>query len=156
MATKVKRARAKKTASKKSSSARPGARRQPETLRLRKIAPSFTATDLQRSIAFYRDVLGFVIGEEWRQDGALAGCEIHAGSVTFMLGQDDFAKGRDRQKGLGTRVWCHTAQDLDRLATEITARGGILDQEPQDMPWGDRVFMITDPDGFHLTFVQER
>ncbi len=156
MATKVKRARAKKTASKKSSSARPGARRQPETLRLRKIAPSFTATDLQRSIAFYRDVLGFVIGEEWRQDGALAGCEIHAGSVTFMLGQDDFAKGRDRQKGLGTRVWCHTAQDLDRLAAEITARGGILDQEPQDMPWGDRVFMITDPDGFHLTFVQER
>ncbi len=156
MATKVKRARAKKTASKKSSSARPGARRQPETLRLRKIAPSFTATDLQRSIAFYRDVLGFVIGEEWRQDGALAGCEIHAGSVTFMLGQDDFAKGRDRQKGLGTRVWCHTAQDLDRLAAEITARGGILDQQPQDMPWGDRVFMITDPDGFHLTFVQER
>src|SRR2546426_1041339 len=95
MATKVKRARAKKTASKKGSSARPGARRQPETLRLRKIAPSFTATDLQRSIAFYRDVLGFVIGEEWRQDGALAGCEIHAGSVTFMLGQDDFAKGRE-------------------------------------------------------------
>ncbi len=156
MATKVKRARAKKTASKKSSSARPGARRQPETLRLRKIAPSFTATDLQRSIAFYRDVLGFVIGEEWRQDGALAGCEIHAGSVTFMLGQDDFAKGRDRQKGLGTRVWCHTAQDLDRLAAEIKARGGSLDQEPQDMPWGDRAFMITDPDGFKLTFVQTR
>ena len=156
MATKVKRARAKKTASKKRSSARPGARRQPETLRLRKIAPSFTATDLQRSIAFYRDVLGFVIGEEWRQDGALAGCEIHAGSVTFMLGQDDFAKGRDRQKGLGTRVWCHTAQDLDRLAAEIKARGGMLDQEPQDMPWGDRAFMITDPDGFKLTFVQTR
>jgi uncharacterized glyoxalase superfamily protein PhnB len=156
MATKVKRARAKKTASQKGSAARPGARRQPETLRLRKIAPSFTATDLQRSMAFYRDVLGFVIGEEWREDGALAGCEIHAGSVTFMLGQDDFAKGRDRQKGLGTRVWCHTAQDLDRLAAEIKARGGILDQEPQDMSWGDRVFMITDPDGFKLTFVQTR
>lgn len=156
MATKVKRATAKKTASKKSSPARPGARRQPETLRLRKIAPSFTATDLQRSIAFYRDVLGFVVGEEWRQDGVLAGCEIHAGAVTFMLGQDDFAKGRDRQKGLGTRVWCHTAQDLDRLAAEIKARGGVLDQDPQDMEWGDRVFMITDPDGFKLTFVQTR
>ncbi len=42
---------------------RPGARRQPETLRLRGLSPSFTATDLQRSIAFYRDVLGFVIGD---------------------------------------------------------------------------------------------
>lgn len=133
-----------------------GARRQPETLRLRKLTPSFTATDLQRSIAFYRDVLGFVVGDEWREDGALAGCEIHAGAITFMLGQDDFKKGRDRQKGLGTRVWCHTAQDLDKIAAEIKARGGMLDQEPQDMPWGDRVFMITDPDGFHLTFVQAR
>src|SRR6266581_4866732 len=111
---------------------RPRPRRQPETLRLRQLTPSFTATDLQRSMAFYRDVLG------------------------FMLGQDDFKKGRDRQKGLGTRVWCHTAQDLDRLAAEIKARGGVLDQEPQDMPWGDRVFMISDPDGFKLTFVQAR
>src|SRR5258706_11001878 len=38
------------------------ARRQPETLRLRSVALSLTATDLQRSIAFYRDVLGFVVG----------------------------------------------------------------------------------------------
>jgi uncharacterized glyoxalase superfamily protein PhnB len=153
MATKkAKRARPKKTAAKK----RPPGRRQPETLRLRNIMPSFTATDLQRSIAFYRDVLGFVVGEEWREDGALAGCEVRAGSVTFMLGQDDFAKGRDREKGLGTRVWCHTAQDLDRVAAEIKARGGVLDQEPQLMPWGDRVFMISDPDGFKLTFVQSR
>ncbi len=153
----TKKTRSKKTA-RAARAARPrlGARRQPETLRLRNLTPSFTATDLPRSIAFYRDVLGFVIGDEWRENGTLAGCEIHAGSVTFMLGQDDFAKGRDRQKGLGTRVWCHTAQDLDRLAAEVKARGGMLDQEPQDMPWGDRVFMITDPDGFKLTFVQAR
>jgi len=107
-------------------------------------------------MAFYRDVLGFVIGDEWRENGDLTGCEIHAGAVTFMLNQDDFAKGRDRQKGVGARIWCHTAQDLDRLAAEIKARGGVLDQEPQDMPWGDRVFMLSDPDGFKFTFVQSR
>ena len=146
----------KKKAKRPAPKARPPARRQPETLRLRRILPSFTATDLQRSIAFYRDVLGFVIGEEWREGSVLMGCEIQAGDVTFMLGQDDFAKGRDRQKGLGTRVWCHTAQDLDRLAADIKARGGQLDQEPQVMSWGDRVFMISDPDGFKLTFVQTR
>lgn len=135
---------------------RPGVRRQPETLRLRSLSPMFTATDLRRSIAFYRDVLGFVVGEEWRDNGELTGCEIRAGAITFMLNQDDFAKGRDRTKGVGHRLWCHTAQDLDRLAAEIKARGGNLDQEPQDMPWGDRAFMITDPDGFRLTFVQAR
>ena len=146
----------KKGRSKKTPRPRLGARRQPETLRLRKLTPGFTASDLQRSMAFYRDVLGFVIGDEWRENGTLSGCEIHAGSVTFMLNQDDFKKGRERTKGVGTRIWCHTAQDLDKLAAEIKARGGNLDQEPQDMPWGDRVFMITDLDGFKFTFVQAR
>src|SRR5437773_10319531 len=84
---------------------RPPARRQPETLRLRNITPSFTATDLQRSITFYRDVLGFVIGEEWRENGELAGCEIHAGAVTFMLGQDDFARSEERRVGKECRSW---------------------------------------------------
>jgi uncharacterized glyoxalase superfamily protein PhnB len=137
--------------------ARPPGRRQPETLRLRGISPSFTANDLQRSIAFYRDVLGFVVGDEWRgESGVLQGCEMHAGSVVFVLNQDDFAKGRDRMKGLGTRLHVSTAQDIDRLASEIKARGGTLDQEPADMPWGERVFMITDPDGFKLTIAQAR
>lgn len=136
---------------------RPPARRQPETLRLRDISPSFTASDLQRSIAFYRDVLGFVVGEEWRgDDGVLQGCEMRAGTVLFMLSQDDFKKGRDRPKGIGTRLHCSTAQDIDRLAAEIKARGGTLDQEPTDMPWGQRVFMLSDPDGFKLTIAQVR
>jgi uncharacterized glyoxalase superfamily protein PhnB len=159
MATKKKQARKPKAKAPRATQARasrPRARHQPETLRLRGISPSFTVTDLQRSIAFYRDVLGFVVGDEWRGNGALQGCEIRAGSVLFMLNQDDFAKGRDRVKGLGTRLYCSTAQDLDRLAAEIKARGGVLDQEPTDMPWGQRVFMLTDPDGFKLTIAQER
>ena len=131
------------------------ARRQPETLRLRSIALSLTATDLQRSIAFYRDVLGFMMGDEWRSKGVLNGCELHAGAVTLMLSQDDFAKGRDRVKGVGTRFYCATAQDIDRFAAQIKERGGVLDQEPKMMEWGSRVFMISDPDGFKLTFVQE-
>ncbi len=132
------------------------ARRQPETLRLRGISPSLTATDLQRSIAFYRDVLGFVVGEGWKENGVVAGVEIRAGAVSFYLNQDDFAKGRDRKKGEGTRLYCRTAQDLDRVAAQIKARGGVLDREPTDMPWGERVFMISDPDGFKLTFTQAR
>jgi len=154
MATKKKKP-AKRPAAKRAPAKRPPARRQPETLRLRSIAPSLTTTDLQRSIAFYRDVLGFIIGDEWREKGVLLGVELHAGAVTFMLSQDDFAKGRDRQKGVGTRFYCGTAQDIDRFAAQIRERGGVLDQEPKDMPWGARVFMISDPDGFKLTFQQE-
>jgi len=72
-----------------------------------------------------------------------------------MLNQDDFAKGRDRKKGDGLRIWLSTAQDIEDLAAGITARGGHLDHAPQDMPWGDRAFAITDPDGFKITVIQE-
>src|SRR5712664_2032167 len=77
MATKKKPAK-KRARPKATAKVRPGARRQPETLRLRDITPTFTATDLQRSMAFYRDVLGFVVGEEWRQNGTLEGCEMRS------------------------------------------------------------------------------
>ena len=131
-------------------------RQQPETLRLRALAPSFTVNDLQRSIAWYGDVLAFTVGERWEENGRFMGVELKAGTVNVMLTQDDFAKGRDRKKGEGFRLRCHTVQNIDKLAAQIQARGGVLDQEPRDMPWGDRLFMITDPDGFKLSFVQER
>lgn len=153
MAKKRKQKPAKRPAAK---AVRPPARRQPETLRLRTVSPMLTATDLARSIAFYRDVLGFMVADEWREGGALAGVELKAGTITLILNQDDFAKGRDRQKGVGFRLWCHTAQDVDRFAAQIEERGGVLDQEPKDMPWGDRIFQISDPDGFKLSFVQSR
>lgn len=131
-------------------------RKQPETLRLRGIAPSFTANDLQRSISWYRDVVGFTVADRWERDGQLRGVELRAGNISFMLGQDDFAKGRDRKKGEGFRLWCRTAQDIDQLAAQIKARGGVLEQEPAEQPWGDRTFAILDPDGFRLTFAQGR
>src|SRR3989442_10054586 len=104
MATKKKPAAKKRPRAKTKAKTRPGASRQPETLRLRDISPTFTATDLQRSIAFYRDVLGFVVGEEGRETGTLAGCEMRAGAGTVYLPQDDFAKGREPNKGTGSAL----------------------------------------------------
>src|SRR5437773_842324 len=74
-------------------------RQQPESLRLRSMAASFTVNDLDRSVAWYRDVLGFVVGERWQEEAMVRGIQMKAGSCDIMLGQDDFAKGRDRRKG---------------------------------------------------------
>ena len=130
-------------------------RKKPETLRLRGIVPSITATDLQASLAWYRDVLGFTVAEEYKQDDKLMGAQLTAGAVNFLLSQDDFAKGRDRQKGVGLRLFCTTAQDVDQLAAAIKARGGQLSQEPKDQPWGTRDFAVVDPDGFNLSISTE-
>ncbi len=73
------------------------------------------------------------------------------GMVDFLLGQDDFAKGRDRTKGAGLRLYCITGQDVDQLAAAIKEHGGKLVQEPQDQPWGARDFAVADPDGFLIS-----
>jgi uncharacterized glyoxalase superfamily protein PhnB len=122
-----------------------------ETLRLRSAAPGFTVNDIEKSLAFYRDVLGFTLKERWEQDGSLHGVEMVAGSVTFWLGQDDWKKGRDRVKGQGFRMHCGTSQDVDALAQRIKAAGGTLTAEPTDRPWGGRDFALLDPDGFAIT-----
>ena len=145
---------AKKTAARKA--ARKRTRRKPETLRLRSLQPGFTVNDIQASIKWYTEVLGFVLKEPWMNNGVMMGGEIRAGSVSLYLGQDDFAKGRDRVKGVGVRLYCDTAQDLDQLARDIEARGGKLDHPPQTQAWGTRDFGITDPDGYKITIATAR
>lgn len=130
-------------------------KKQPESLRLRSAAPGFTVNDLEKSLAWYRDVLGFTVKERWEHEGKLAGVELVAGSVRFMIGQDDWKKGRDRVKGEGFRIYCSTGQDVDRLAAQIKSRGVALVQEPRDQPWGVRDFAVADPDGFKITIGME-
>jgi len=131
-------------------------RRSPETLRLRRVTPAFTVTDVDTSLSFYRDVLGFVVDEIWEHEGHRVGAALVAGSVTLLLSQDDGEKGGERTKGQGFRLHLSTAQDIDRLASLVVARGGTLQDGPVDMPWGARAFTVLDPDGFKLTVAAEK
>ncbi len=124
-------------------------------LKLGSVSPSFTVNDLPRSIAWYRDVLGFKVKERYKSEGSLVGVGLQAGDVFLMLGQDDWKKGRDRKKGEGFRIYCMTTQDVDAIATRIQAAGGTLDDGPHNQPWGMRDFSLTDPDGFKLTIAKE-
>ena len=130
-------------------------RQQPESLRLRSMAASLTVNDLDRSVAWYRDALGFIVGERWEEGGTTRGIQMKAGSCDIMLGQDDFGKGRDRKKGEGFRLWVATVQDITAVAARIKATGWPLDREPSETPWGDWAFAVTDPDGFKITVIQE-
>ena len=155
MATKKKKAKtrsaatARRKAPARKAAARPArpVRKGPETLRLRSAAPGFTVNDIEKSMAWYRDVLGCVVEERWEHEGKLEGVSMLAGAVSFMLSQDDWKKGRDRKKGEGVRLWFGTAQDVDELAGRIQAAGFSLTEEPKDAPWG-RNFSLDDPDGY--------
>jgi catechol 2,3-dioxygenase-like lactoylglutathione lyase family enzyme len=122
-------------------------------LQAKTITPSLTVDNLDKSIKFYEG-LGFVVEERWESEGILQGVMLKAGKVTIGLSQDDWKKGRDRVKGLGTRTWIGTDQDVDQVAARAKAAGLALDDEPHD-EWGSRAFTLTDPDGFKLTIARE-
>jgi catechol 2,3-dioxygenase-like lactoylglutathione lyase family enzyme len=132
------------------------ARRGPETLRLRATVPSLTVDDLERSIRFYTDALGFMEKERWKNDaGKTIGVMLLAGKCELGLSQDDWAKGRDRKKGIGFSVWCETGQDVDALAERVKGAGFRLASEPRD-EMGVRSFAMEDPDGFRLVLYREK
>ena len=122
----------------------------PESLRLRTLSPALTVDDLESSLRFYVDALGFTVEERWEEDGALQGVMLVAGTCHLGLSQDDWAKGRDREKGTGFRLYAETAQDLDALAARLREHG-VEPDGPKEDPWGTRSLTVTDPDGFKLT-----
>jgi uncharacterized glyoxalase superfamily protein PhnB len=126
-----------------------------DSLSLRSASPSFTVNDLEKSLGWYRDVLGFGVEETWKNGaGKVMGVSLKAGDVSFMIGQDDWKKGRDRKKGDGFRIYCETRKSVDDLARRIEAKGGRLDSGPTDQPWGVRDISLTDPDGFKITIAR--
>lgn len=115
------------------------------------IAPGLTVNDMAASLRFYTEALGFEIVSRDEADGVLRFAMLKAGDGYLGLGQDDFAKGRDRAKGVGLRFWIETEQDLQALADQIKAAGYALDSDVQKLPWGPQGFAVTDPDGFKFT-----
>jgi len=142
----------KKTAGRKAAArkAAPARKAAASGLAITGISPILTVNDVEQSLAFYRDVLGFTVKERWEQDGTLMGGEITAGRTSFMLMQDDWKKGRDRQKGEGFRIFADTTHDIDALAARIKAKGGTLTHEPVD-EFGVRALALVDPTGFKIT-----
>ena len=136
--------------------ARTTKRAEPESFRARTLSASLTVKDLRKSLAWYRDVVGFTVDQEYEREGKLMAVALKAGSVRILLGQDDGAKGWDRVKGEGFSLQITTAQNVDELAKRIKELGGAVVSEPADMPWGARVFRLLDPDGFKLAISSER
>ena len=113
---------------------------------------SITCKDIAASIGFYTEVLGFNVGMTFEREGKLAGAVIQAGDIRIVLNQDDGALGWERIKGQGfyLQINVATKADVDAAAARIKAAGGTLLNEPEDRPWGTRMFQFRDPDGFKL------
>ena len=127
-----------------------------EAVQISAIVPTLTVDDLQKSITFY-EALGFAIDERWEDKGTLLGVMLRAGKTQIGLNQDDWKKGRDRQKGIGVRLSISTTTpgSVDDIAKRAKNAGITLKSDPHDTEWKSRAFEVIDPSGFMLTVFSE-
>lgn len=123
--------------------------------------------DVQKSLAFYRDVLGFEVRGEWTPDGqptswgyvALNDCEVMFGSLhsayegMYALAPEERAPLEQNRWGVGVTVYFrHAVPDVDAYCEQVKAAGGTIARGPETAPYGWRMFFVRDPDGYLLGF----
>jgi catechol 2,3-dioxygenase-like lactoylglutathione lyase family enzyme len=96
--------------------------------------------DMQRSIGFYRDVLGLAIAREFR------------GGTVFFLGGGflELSGQADAPAGAAVALWLQV-RDLAAAHRDLTAH---VVREPRQEPWGLHEMWIADPDGTRIVLVQ--
>ena len=113
--------------------------------------PGFTVADILKSVAWYRDVLGFAVNERWESSGRLEAVEMRSGYVSFFLAQDDWRKGRSRRaRARASASTARRDRDVDLFAEHVQAEGSPLTQLPTT-EMGMRSFSVDDPDGYQIT-----
>lgn len=109
--------------------------------------------DMDRAIAFYRDVLGFTLLR--REEGYAS---IRRGDVTLGIGPiaklpdvgGYFTRHKLRaNRGMGVEIVLEVA-DVTAAYERVRAFGYPILEPLQDQPWGLVDFRLADPDGYYL------
>jgi catechol 2,3-dioxygenase-like lactoylglutathione lyase family enzyme len=104
--------------------------------------------DLQASLGFYVDVLGFKKTLEWSPEGRLRWCRLELDDIALML--QEYLPGKAPSgRGLGVSL-CLQCEDALAIYRDAKARGGA--PKKPFVGNGLWVVMFEDPDGYRLEF----
>ncbi|MEE9553154.1 MAG: VOC family protein [candidate division Zixibacteria bacterium] len=112
--------------------------------------------DYRKSFEFYHDILGLKLSSSWQRRDSW-GALFSAGNATVEIiwypsgeGLQDCDFVMERKKiSIDFEV-----NDIDILFKRLADTGVEIIKEPHDVPWGFRVFSISDPDGIAVSFSQ--
>jgi uncharacterized glyoxalase superfamily protein PhnB len=120
------------------------------------IMPNFGVKDLNASLTFYTEKLGFdtMMTMPGPNGGDLVFAIVRWGEqVVIGLGFDDrIDYSKPLGHGVQFMIYPPDGTDIDQYYADVKGRGVAITEELQDSYWGDRVFSINDPDGYWLTF----
>ena len=102
--------------------------------------------DIEESISFYQDVLGFEMVEKFYQD---------AGGLVLMQSPDGAAVELIDSKAFETGFWSIGVEvdDFEAAIEELRSKGCKFVYEPTSLPLG-KLAMIEDPNGVKVAIIQ--
>ena len=122
-------------------------------INVQQAVPFFMVSDIDTSLRFYIDGLGFTKTIEWVDEGKLRWCWLELGGAAMML-QEFWKSGNHsnvpaEKLGMGVCI-CFICKDALALYFDFKARG-IAAKRPFV---GNRMWVasIVDPDGYRLDF----
>lgn len=103
-----------------------------------------TTSQFDASLAFYRDLLGLPVIEEWSDFGHGAVLEAMPQTVVELIEIPEARAlpAEERTVFMGLQV-----ADPEAIHGRIVAEGGRVNGPPKPRPWGGRGFTTFDPDG---------
>jgi catechol 2,3-dioxygenase-like lactoylglutathione lyase family enzyme len=131
-----------------------------------RLVPELSVKDIDNSLHFYRDIIEFKVLYERREDSfaymSFYGSELMIEEVsgredesTWIIQPLDYPRGR----GLNISIDCPNADSLvERLnVAEIPLRKPIEEHwyRGDDILYGQRNFLVQDPDGYLLRFAEK-
>lgn len=103
----------------------------------------YRPVDYQRSVAFYRDVVGLHIFREWA-----TGTVFYLGGGLLELSRSAGPVPDDK-----ISLWLQV-RDVDAEFARLEGEGVTVVEGPVDEPWGLREARVRDPDGLLLILVE--
>ncbi|MCM4080123.1 VOC family protein [Paractinoplanes hotanensis] len=114
------------------------------------IQPIASTPDLPRLRAFYETVLGATQSLRVPEQGAEFYVELRIGTSTLGIVQEE-----KTEIGAPVRILLSAdVEDVDALLPTVESAGGTVPGQPHDMPWGQRVAHVHDPDGNMLNLTR--
>lgn len=102
-----------------------------------------TSAAFDASLAFYRDVIGLEVVEEWTDVGHGAILSAGGPARVELIDLPDRARRVDTESlFIGLQV-----PGIDGCYDRAKAAGHEIVREPADRPWGGRGFVVRDPNG---------
>ena len=122
-------------------------------MNVKQAVPFFAVSNIEQSLRYYTDGLGFEMKNKWIDEGKLRWCWLQLGGAALML-QEFRKEGHDSwtpngKVGEGVTI-CFQCEDALAIYRDVTSRG--IEASRPFVGNGMWVTSLRDPDGYRIEF----